>query len=122
MLRNQQLLLVAVVLAVAGIATLLTATASNYKRTAVGDGGVSSLSDMKLQDLELVRGSRRRFAPMARGQILWGTETYPYWEREHTGDPEMFAQEYIDLCIRKLYPEVGCPGSWDSPYWSPIHE
>ncbi|EKX48012.1 hypothetical protein GUITHDRAFT_162508 [Guillardia theta CCMP2712] len=107
MLRNQQLLVVAAVLAVAGIATLLIATTSGNKRTA---------------DLELVRVPRRRMAMRARGQMLWGTETYPYWEREHTGDPEMFAEEYIDLCIRKLYPEVGCPGSWDSSYWSPIHD
>ena len=25
------------------------------------------------------------------GQQLYGTETYPYWERENTGDPEAFA-------------------------------
>jgi len=31
-------------------------------------------------------------------------------------------QDYIDLCIRNLYPEVGCPGAWDSRVWSPIRE
>jgi len=25
------------------------------------------------------------------GHQLYGTETYPYWERENTGDPEAFA-------------------------------
>ena len=38
-------------------------------------------------------------------------DTFPYWERENTGDPELFAQEYIDYCINKLYPDVGCPGA-----------
>ena len=37
-------------------------------------------------------------------------DTFPYWERENTGDPELFAQEYIDYCINNLYPDVGCPG------------
>ena len=60
---------------------------------------------------------------VAPGQVLvGGTETYPYWERENTGDPEAFANDYIDLCIRKLYPEVGCPGGWDSRSWSPIRD
>lgn len=39
-------------------------------------------------------------------------DTFPYWERENTGDPELFAQEYIDYCINKLYPDVGCPGTY----------
>jgi len=56
------------------------------------------------------------------GQQLYGTETYPYWERENTGDPEAFADDYIDLCIRNLYPEVGCPGAWDSKVWNPIRD
>mmetsp|Transcript_23436 Transcript_23436/g.37761 ORF Transcript_23436/g.37761 Transcript_23436/m.37761 type:complete len:128 (+) Transcript_23436:2-385(+) len=56
------------------------------------------------------------------GHQLYGTETYPYWERENTGDPEAFADDYIDLCIRNLYPEVGCPGAWDSRVWSPIRD
>ena len=55
-------------------------------------------------------------------QLVGGTETYPYWERENTGDPEAFADDYIDFCIRKLYPEVGCPGAWDSKAWNPIRE
>ena len=38
-------------------------------------------------------------------------DTFPYWERENTGDPELFAQEYIDYCINNLYPDVGCPGT-----------
>lgn len=38
-------------------------------------------------------------------------DTFPYWERENTGDPELFAQEYIDYCINNLYPDVGCPGA-----------
>ena len=67
-----------------------------------------------------------RMTPVVRvapGQVLvGGTETYPYWERENTGDPEAFADDYIDLCIRKLYPEVGCPGGWDSRSWSPIRD
>ncbi len=55
-------------------------------------------------------------------QLVGGTETYPYWEREYTGDPEAFADDYIDLCIRNLYPEVGCPGKWDSLVWNPIRD
>jgi len=55
-------------------------------------------------------------------ELVGGTETYPYWERENTGDPEGFADDYIDFCIRKLYPEVGCPGAWDSPAWNPIRD
>jgi hypothetical protein len=39
-------------------------------------------------------------------------DTFPYWERENTGDPELFAQEYIDYCINNLYPDVGCPGEF----------
>ena len=34
----------------------------------------------------------------------------------------LYLQDYIDLCIRKLYPEVGCPGAWDSKVWNPIRE
>jgi hypothetical protein len=37
-------------------------------------------------------------------------DTFPYWERENTGDPELFAKEYIDYCVNNLYPDVGCPG------------
>ena len=54
-------------------------------------------------DLELIaavpRAARIRAAGMRRGmmhilpgqQLVGGTETYPYWEREYTGDPEGFA-------------------------------
>jgi hypothetical protein len=85
-------------------------------------------------DLELVaaapRAARLRAARLRRApirvvpgqQLVGGTETYPYWEREYTGDPEAFADDYIDLCIRNLYPEVGCPGKWDSKVWNPIRD
>ena len=65
-------------------------------------------------------------------KLVGGTETYPYWERENTGDPEAFADDYIDECIRNLYPAPGhsvseakpsgCPGAWDSRVWSPIRD
>ena len=70
-----------------------------------------------------VRLPRRGMIRLLPGQqLVGGTETYPYWEREYTGDPEAFADDYIDFCIRKLYPEVGCPGAWDSKAWNPIRE
>ncbi len=35
---------------------------------------------------------RQRMIHIVPGQrLVGGTETYPYWEREYTGDPEAFA-------------------------------
>ena len=49
-------------------------------------------------DLELV--DMRRLIRLAPGQeLVGGTETYPYWERENTGDPEAFADV---SCCRDL--------------------
>jgi hypothetical protein len=74
----------------------------------------------------LVRMARRNIpterdllgrVPAGAQMLIYDADFIPYWERENTGDPELFAQEYIDLCINKLYPDVPCPGK--TSIWQP---
>jgi len=73
-----------------------------------------------IESEQLVPGARGALLlRTVRGRVtqsmLYGDEFFPFWERENTGDPESFANAYVDLCIRKLGP---CPGVWDSPAFS----
>lgn len=46
-------------------------------------------------------GGRGRLAVVPGQSLIYDADFLPYWERENTGNPEAFADEYIDLCIRK---------------------
>jgi len=98
----------------------------------VEDANEENADASKADGRQLKMGVRRAFRVVSGQQLVGGTETYPYWERENTGDPEAFADDYIDECIRNLYPAPGhsvseakpsgCPGAWDSRVWSPIRD
>ena len=71
-------------------------------------GQISLLSNRNgMHDLVTIKEIPSRFISL---DSYAAGDTFPYWERENTGDPELFAQEYIDYCINNLYPDVGCPG------------
>lgn len=124
---QRSLLALAALLAFVGAVCLITVS--------LGRAGALPASDLELVVGSVHRpnvGLRRAFRVVPGQQLVGGTETYPYWERENTGDPEAFADDYIDECIRNLYPEPGhlvseakpsgCPGAWDSRVWSPIRD
>jgi hypothetical protein len=79
-----------------------------------GVGTVPTL-DLELMAGRVERGPVMHGVRVLPGQILvGGTETYPYWERENTGDPEAFADVSLPICLPRAHgfilvsPNVGC--------------
>ena len=74
------------------VAVCLVLVVSNWGRSPTPTTDLELIAAVPSAARIRASAMRQRMIHIVPGQrLVGGTETYPYWEREYTGDPEAFA-------------------------------